>query len=115
MKNFKDKLWTILLIIMIGIPILVGILYIFGMLSKVSSVISQAFTTLSNGNWVQGVIYTLFVIVGLTNLIRGVFTASPREEILLESLPDWAYNLIVGLSFIGTFGFIVVFFNLLME
>lgn len=114
MKNFKDKLLTILLIVMIGIPVLLGILSVFGVLSTVFSTIGNVFEALSDGSWLRGVFYTLFVIVGLTNLIRGVFTASDREEELLASLPDWAKNLIVGLSFVGTVGFIFVFFNLLI-
>ena len=114
MKNFKDKLLTILLIVMIGIPVLLGILSVFGVLSTVFSTIGNVFEALSDGSWLRGVFYTLFVIVGLTNLIRGVFTFSPREEDFFARLPDWVKTLIVALSLIGTVGFIIVFFNLLI-
>ena len=119
MKNFKDNLWIILgvfmLIVCIGIPILIGILSVFDILSTVSSAVNRVFVALSNGNWLQGLMHTLFVIIGLTNLIRGVFIASPREEARLGSLPTWAQTMIAVVSFVGTFGFVVVFFNLLLE
>lgn len=114
MKNFKDKIWTVVLVLLIAIPVLLSILAVFGALSNVFSAISNVFVALSGGSWLRGIVYTLFVIVGMTNLIRGVFTASAREEELFASLPDWAKNLIVGLSFVGTVGFIIVFFSLLI-
>ena len=114
MKNLKDRLLTILLIIMIGIPALLGILSIFGVLSNVFSTIGNVFLALSSGSWLRGVTYTLFVIVGLINLIRGVFVSSPRVDNFLESLPKWAAQLIVGTSFIGSLGFIFVFFSLIV-
>jgi hypothetical protein len=119
MKNFKDNLWIILgvfmLIVCIGIPILIGILSVFDILSTVSSIVNRVFMALSDGNWLQGLMHTLFVIIGLTNLIRGLLIASPREEARLESLPTWAQTLILGLSLTGTVGFVAVFFSILME
>jgi hypothetical protein len=115
MKNFKEKIWTVVLVLLIAIPALLGILAVFGVLSNVFSTISNVFVALSGGSWLRGIVYTLFVIVGLTNLIRGVFTFSPHEEDFFARLPDWAKTLIVALSLIGTVGFIIVFFNLLME
>jgi hypothetical protein len=117
-KKIKELIskffWVIFLIIFVGIPIILGILSVLGVGTNAFSLIADVFASLSDGNWLQGVAYTLFVIIGSINALRGMVTLSSREQDHFANLPGWVQQIITGLSFIGTIGFIIIFFERLL-
>lgn len=114
MNNKLKLAGIIILCIIIAIVVITLVLSFTNGGRKLVAFFVRLYEKLSGGNWFRGIIYTLFVVVGLINSARGVFLMSPKAEEKFSNLPDWLQKFIAIGSFLCTFGFFVVFFEVII-
>ena len=114
MNNKLKLAGIIILCIIIAIVVIALTLSFTDGGRKIAAFFVRLYEKLSGGNWFRGIIYTLFVIVGLTNAARGAFLMSPKAEEKFSNLPNWLQTFIAVGSFLCTFGFLVVFFEVII-